>query len=67
MNLLLDLYDAPVRGHDSQAVHLDSFIYDQFNSVLPKYCGAAWQQPPGEAGFCVNTRQIWWIDLSNLI
>ena len=41
MNLLLDLYEAPVRGQDGQAVHLDSVIYDQLNSVLPKYCGAA--------------------------
>ena len=41
MNLLLDLYDAPVLEQDGQAVHLDSVIYYQLNSVLPKYCGAA--------------------------
>ena len=41
MNLLIDLYDATVRGQDDQAAHLDSVIYDQLNSVLPKYCVAA--------------------------
>ena len=59
--LLLDLSDTLVRGQGGQATHLDCDIYGQL------YYEVAGQQPPYEAGFCVNTRRLWWIHPSNLI
>ena len=56
--LILDIYDDPVRGQDGQAVQLGSVSQRQFSTFLPKYCGAACQQPPEEASFCVNMRRL---------